>query len=120
MRVYICVQYLFESASTCVFLYLFVCICIYPYMHVLYFVCITLYSNIFVFIYLCIFVRIGTYYLPPAHQAGDYKTHYVRVCVTFLKRPVHHTGCFSLAFSMFYDLIAYVFSFNAVFSELGP
>ena len=41
------------------------------------------------------------------------------VCVTFLKRAVHHTGCFSLAFSMFYDLIAYVFSFDAVFSDLG-
>ena len=39
----------------------------------------------------------------------------VTVCVTFLKRAVHHTGCFSLAFSMFYDLIAYVFSFDAVF-----
>ena len=44
----------------------------------------------------------------------------VSVCVTFLKRAVHHTGCFSLAFSMFYDLIAYVFSFDAVFSDLGP
>ena len=44
----------------------------------------------------------------------------VNVCVTFLKRAVHHTGCFPLAFSMFYDLIAYVFSFNAVFSDLGP
>ena len=44
----------------------------------------------------------------------------VCVCVTFLKRAVHHTGCFSLAFSMFYDLIAYVFSFDAVFSDLGP
>ena len=33
----------------------------------------------------------------------------------FLKRAVHHTGCFSLAFSMFYDLIAYVFSVDAVF-----
>ena len=47
----------------------------------------------------------------------------VRVCVTFLKRAVHHchhTGCFSLAFSMFYDLIAYVFSFDAVSSDLGP
>ena len=43
----------------------------------------------------------------------------VSVCVTFLKRAVHHTGCFSLAFSMFYDLIAYVFSFDAVFSDLG-
>ena len=42
------------------------------------------------------------------------------VCVTFLKGAVHHTGCFSLAFSMFYDLIAYVFSFDAVFSDLGP
>ena len=59
---------------------------------------------------------------------GDYKTHSVRacvqgcvrVCVTFLKRAVHHTGCFSLAFSMFHDLIAYVFSFDAVFSDLGP
>ena len=40
------------------------------------------------------------------------------MCVTFLKRAVHHTGCFSLAFSMFYDLIAYVFSFDAVFSDL--
>ena len=67
-------------------------------------------------------------YLPPAHQVGDYKMHSVRVCVcvcmsvcvTFLKRAVHHTGCFSLAFSMFYDLIAYVFSFDAVFSDLGP
>ena len=41
-----------------------------------------------------------------ARWAGDYKTHSVRmcvcVCVTFLKRAVHHTGCFSLAFSMFY------------------
>ena len=44
----------------------------------------------------------------------------VSVCVMFLKRAVHHTGCFSLAFSMFYDLIAYVFSFDAVFSDLGP
>ena len=44
----------------------------------------------------------------------------VCVCVTFLERAVHHTGCFSLAFSMFYDLIAYVFSFDAVFSDLGP
>ena len=59
-----------------------------------------------------------------SRQAGDYKSHSmracVRVCVTFLKRAVHHTGCFSLAFSMFYDLIAYVFSFDAVFSDLGP
>ena len=39
----------------------------------------------------------------------------VRVCVTFLKRAAHHTGCFSLAFSMFYELIAYVFLFDAVF-----
>ena len=37
----------------------------------------------------------------------------VSVCVTFLKRAVHPTACFSLAFSMFYDLIA-------VFSDLGP
>ena len=59
-------------------------------------------------------------YLPPARRAGDYKTHSVRECVTFLKRAVHHTGCFSLAFSMFYDLIAYVFSFDAVFSDVGP
>ena len=44
----------------------------------------------------------------------------VSVCVTFLRRAVHHTGCFSLAFSMFYDLIAYVFSFDAVISDLGP
>ena len=44
----------------------------------------------------------------------------VNVCVTFLKRAVHHTGCFYLAFSMFYDLIAYVFSFDAVLSDLGP
>ena len=44
----------------------------------------------------------------------------VSVCVTFLKRAVHHTGCFSLALSMFCDLIAYVFSFDAVFSDLGP
>ena len=36
-------------------------------------------------------------------------------CVMFLKRAVHHTSCFSLAFSMFYDLTAYVFSFDAVF-----
>ena len=54
----------------------------------------------------------------------DYKTYSVRacvsVCVMFLKRAVHHTGCFSLAFSMFYDLSAYVFSFDAVFSDLGP
>ena len=42
------------------------------------------------------------------------------VCVTFLKRAVHHTGCFSLAFSMFYDLVYYVFLFDAVFSDLGP
>ena len=42
------------------------------------------------------------------------------VCVTFLKRAVHHTGSFSLAFSMFCDLIAYVFSFDAVFLDLGP
>ena len=64
------------------------------------------------------------FYLPPARRAGDYKMHSVcvcvSVCVTFLKRAVHHTGCFSLAFSMFYDLIAYVFSFDAVFSDLGP
>ena len=44
----------------------------------------------------------------------------VRVCVTFLKRAALHTGCFSLASSMFYDLIAYVFLFDAVFSDLGP
>ena len=54
-----------------------------------------------------------------SRRPGDYKTHSVRVCVTFLKRAIHHTG-FSLAFSMFYDLIAYVFSFDAVFSDLGP
>ena len=42
------------------------------------------------------------------------------MCVTFLKRAVHHSGGFSLAFSMFYDLIAYVVSFDAVFSHLGP
>ena len=64
------------------------------------------------------------FYLPPPRRAGDYKTHSVcgcaSVCVTFLKRAVHHTGCFSLAFSMFYDLIAYVFLFDAVFSDLGP
>ena len=40
----------------------------------------------------------------------------VRECVChILKRAVHHTGCFSLAFSMFYDLIAYAFSFDALF-----
>ena len=46
-----------------------------------------------------------------SRRVGYYKTHSMRecVCVTFLKRAVHHTGCFSLAFSMFYDLIAYVF-----------
>ena len=44
----------------------------------------------------------------------------VRVYVTYLKRAVHHTGCFSLALSKFYDLIAYVFSFDAVFLDLGP
>ena len=64
------------------------------------------------------------YYLPPARRAGDYKMYSVRgcvsVCVTFLKRAVHHTGCFSLAFSMFYDLIAFVFLFDAVFSDLFP
>ena len=38
----------------------------------------------------------------------------------FFKRAVHHTGCFSLAFSMFYDFIPYVFSFDAVFTDLGP
>ena len=69
-------------------------------------------------------VYFAFFYLPLARRAGDYKTHSVRggvsVCVTFLKRAVHHTGCFSLAFSMFYDLIAYVFSFDAVFSDLGP
>ena len=44
-----------------------------------------------------------------------------RECVCHvLKRAVHHTGCFSLAFSMFYGLIAYVFSFDGVFSDLGP
>ena len=43
------------------------------------------------------------------------RVHSVRVCVTILKKAVHHTGCFSLAFSMFYDLIAYVVSFDAVF-----
>ena len=66
---------------------------------------------------------LATFYLPPANWAGNYKTHSVcacvNVCVTFLKRAVHHTGCFSLAFSMFYDLIAYVFSFD-VFSYLSP
>ena len=56
-----------------------------------------------------------------SRRAGDYKTHSVCECVCHvLKRAVHHTGCFSLAFSMFYDLIAYVFSFDAVFSDLGP
>ena len=44
----------------------------------------------------------------------------VRECVCHVFRAVHHTGCFSLAFSMFFDLIAYVFSLDAVFSDLGP
>ena len=59
-------------------------------------------------------------FLSPAGQEIIKRILCVRVCVTFLKRAVHHTGCFSLAFSMFYDLIAYVFSFDAVFSDLGP
>ena len=69
-----------------------------------------------------IFLNCAWIHIFISRREGDYKTHSVRecVCVTFLKRAVHHTGCFSLAFSMFYDLIAYVFSFDAVFLDLGP
>ena len=39
------------------------------------------------------------HFLSPTGWAGDYKMHSVRVCVC---TSVHHTGCFSLAFSMFF------------------
>ena len=58
-----------------------------------------------------------------ARPAGYYKMHSVPVCVResrFTKRAVHHTGCFSLAFLMFYDLIAHVFLIDDVFADLGP
>ena len=68
---------------------------------------------------------LGVNYLPQARRAGDYKTHSVRVCVRECVCHVFKKGCtshwlFLLAFSMFYDLIAYVFSFDAIFSDLGP
>ena len=63
---------------------------------------------------------VGLRFLSPAGREIIKCIPCVRVCVTFLKSSVHHTGCFSLAFSMFYDLIAYVFSFDVVFSDLGP
>ena len=76
---------------------------------------------------LVLFVLCYIYFLSPTGRAGDYKTHSVHVCmcygvcVTLLLRAVHHTGCLSLAFSIFFfDLIAYVLSFDAVISHLGP
>ena len=66
--------------------------------------------------------------LSPAGRAGDYKTHFVRACVRVLLSVCHAfiKGCTSHwlfllgLFNVFYDLIAYVLSFDAVISHLGP
>ena len=67
--------------------------------------------------------------LSPAGQAGDYKTHSVRVCmcscvmecVSRFYKGLYITLVVSpWPFQCFYDLIAYVLSFDAVISHLGP
>ena len=68
-------------------------------------------------------------FLSPAGRAGDYKTHSVHVYVHVLLLTVCHAfikGCTSHwlfllgLFNVFYDLIDYVLSFDAVISHLGP
>ena len=70
--------------------------------------------------------------LSPAGRAGDYKTHSVRVCVSacvrvllsvchaFIKGCTSHWLFLLGLFNVFDDLIAYVLSFDAVISHLGP
>ena len=70
--------------------------------------------------------------LSPAGRAGDYKTHSVCVCVgacvrvllsvchAFIKGCTSHWLFLLGLFNVFYDLIAYVLSFDAVISQLGP
>ena len=72
------------------------------------------------------------FFLSPAGRPGDYKTHSVRVCVsgcvrvllsvchTFIKGCTSHWLFLLGLFNVFYDLIAYVLSFDAVISHLGP
>ena len=69
-------------------------------------------------------------FLSPAGRPGDYKTHSVRVCVcscviecvchAFIKGCTSHWLFLLGLFNVFYDLIAYVLSFDAVISHLGP
>ena len=70
--------------------------------------------------------------LSPAGRAGDYKTHSVRVCGgacvrvllsvchAFIKGCTSHWLFLLGLFNVFDDLIAYVLSFDAVISHLGP
>ena len=64
-----------------------------------------------------------------ARRAGDYKMHSVRVCVCscviecvsrFYKGLYITLVVSPWPFQCFYDLIAYVLSFDAVISHLGP
>ena len=59
-----------------------------------------------------------------SRRAGDYKTHSVRVllslCHAFIKGCTSHWLFLLGLFNVFYDLIAYVLSFDAVISHLGP
>ena len=71
-------------------------------------------------------------FLSPAGRAGDYKTHSVRACVcacvrvllsvchAFIKGCTSHWLFLLGLFNVFDDLIAYVLSFDAVISHLGP
>ena len=65
-------------------------------------------------------------FLSPAGRAGDYKTHSVRVrvllsvCHAFIKGCTSHWLFLLGPFNVFYDLIAYVLSFDAVILHLGP
>ena len=67
-------------------------------------------------------------WLSPAGRAGHYKTHSVRVCMcscviecyAFIKGCTSHWLFLLGLFNVFYDLIAYVLSFDAVISHLGP
>ena len=72
-------------------------------------------------------------FLSPAGRAGDYKTHSVRECVRVcvcscviecvsrFYKGLYITLLFLVGlFNVFDDLIAYVLSFDAVISHLGP
>ena len=69
----------------------------------------------------------GTFCIPllsPASRPGDYETHSVRVlfsvCHAVIKGCTSHWLFLLGLFNVFYDLIAYVLSFDAVISHLGP